>query len=365
MRSLLARWKPAALGMLAFAAGAAGLLTADSPSASAANTINAYIGHGANGISVELFIPDSIQVAQGDTVTWSNPYIEPHTLTFDRGDTEFEFEAPENVGAAAAFNGTQSFSSGFLFEGDSFSVTFTAQGTFQFLCLIHPGMVVDVNVLAPGTYIPPQSGSSPSNMQLAQQAIAVGEAAAAAVKVPPPTRNANGTSTVTVVSGPSVPFQRGTIDVMRFYDARTTIAVGDTVRFVTPNPVPHTVTFFPASGPPADINPFVPVIPSTSFDGSVYLNSGLLSTAELFGGVSSMSLTFTKAGTYSYVCLLHADQGMAGVIVVGTGTGTGTVTPPSTGNAGLKDIDSSAWMIYSGLALLMASTVAAYVVARR
>jgi plastocyanin len=351
--------------VVAFAAGLAGLLTADTPNAKAANTINAYMGGGANGVSVELFLPTSITVQQGDTITWTNPYIEPHTLTYLTGGATFEFDEVANVSAAAAFNGTKAFSSGFVVEGGSFSVTFTTQGAFKFICLIHPGMAVDVSVMAPGSYVPVVSGSDPGNKAIAANALALGEAASAAVKVPAATKNANGSSTYKVLTGPSLSYFGGTIDLMRFYNARTSIAVGDTVSFEAPNPVPHTVTFFPPSGPPAEINPFAPVVPSPNFDGSAYVNSGIISTAAEFGGVSKFSLTFTKAGTYSYICLLHADQGMAGVIVVGSGT-SGGVTPPNTGDAGLQNVgSSSSWMIYSGLALLAASAVAGFVVARR
>ena len=92
----------------------------------------------------------------------------------------------------------------------------------------------------------------------------------------------------------------------------------------------------------------------------------------LFNATSKFSLTFTKAGTYTYICLLHADQGMAGVIVVGPPgsgvalSGGGTITPPSTGDGGLLGASSGGWMMYAGLVLLVAGTTAgAYVSAKR
>ena len=78
--------------------------------------------------------------------------------------------------------------------------------------------------------------------------------------------------------------------------------------------------------------------PGKTYDGTGYANSGIIQKAP--GSPSSFALTFTKAGTYSYICILHADQGMAGVVEVG-GAGGGAaggipaITPPSTGDAGL------------------------------
>jgi hypothetical protein len=129
------------------------------------------------------------------------------------------------------------------------------------------------------------------------------------------------------------------------------------------------VTFLPPSGPPAGVNPFQTVAPSAAFDGSQFVN-GSFGGVPLFNATNKFSMTFNKAGTYAYVCLLHADQGMAGVIVVGPpGSGApagGAITPPSTGDGGLLDAGSGAWMMYAGLLLLAGSvTAGAYVAIKR
>jgi plastocyanin len=365
------RWRHAAFGFVA-AIAAVAALTAGSPAANAAETVTLQIGGGRAGISPELFIPDKAYVHQGDTVVWKNPYEEPHTLTYLLPGVAFpEFEAPANVEAAASFNGTQAFTSGFILKDMSFSVKFASLGAYTFICLIHPGMQVEVTVVPTGTVLPAQSGTSPENVATLEAAIAAGEAAGAAVKVPAPVTDSTGRTTHTVVSGPSVPFKGSTVDVMRFYNARIEIGVDDTVVWKTDTGIPHTVTFFPASGPPADINPFVPVaVDNPFYDGSNYVNSGLLSVAPLFGGVTSFKLTFTKAGTYAYVCLLHADQGMAGVVVVGPGAvagagGGGVITPPSTGDGGLVGAGQGAWLSYLGLLLLIGGLTAGTVAVRR
>lgn len=75
---------------------------------------------------------------------------------------------------------------------------------------------------------------------------------------------------------------------------------------------PHTVTF-PVAGqalPPLPGDPFTPPIGGSTYDGSSITNSGVMNP----GG--SYSLTFTKAGTYTYMCLFHDAFGMIGTVVV-------------------------------------------------
>ena len=336
--STIKRWlgrKPLALLLLGLLAGGGAYWAASGSAADAAKTIFGYAGSGRAGIAVNLFVPDEVYVEPGDTVEWVNPYEEPHTLTFLVGDDGFEFDEVANVEAAAAFDGSESFSSGFIGKDAQFAVTFSKLGKYTFLCLLHQGMVVDVFVVPAGTTVPPQGANSPENTAIIEAAIATGEAAEAAVEVPAPASLPDGSTNWTVVTGPGVPLPQGSsVDVMKFFAPNLSIAVGDTVTWKDETFVPHTVTFIPEELP-AEINPFVPEIPSQDFDGSDYVNSGIISAIPDFGAVTEFSLTFTKVGTYQYLCLLHADQGMVGEIVVGSGAGSGPITPPSTGDGGL------------------------------
>lgn len=299
----------------------------------AAKTIFGYAGSGRDGIAVNLFLPDKLFIEQGDTVEWVNPYEEPHTITYLIGDASYGFEEVANVASTQAFNGTQPFSSGFIVKDAHFSVTFEKLGTYTFLCLLHPGMTVEVNVQPVGTMVPPQGANSPQNTNRIEFAIGLAKQAIAKLAVPPPATNEDGTKNYTILTGPGTPLPQGSsVDVMKFYAPDVQIAVGDTVTWKDETFVPHTVTFIPQDNLPDAIDPFVPDVSSTEYDGSTYVNSGILSAVPEFGNVTSFSLTFTKAGTYQYICLLHADQGMVGQIVVGTGA---SVTPPSTGDGGL------------------------------
>lgn len=63
------------------------------------------------------FKPASVNVSRGDTVTWTNKDIVPHTAT-----------------AAGAFD------SGNIAPGQSFSRRMEKPGEFDYVCTYHPGM---------------------------------------------------------------------------------------------------------------------------------------------------------------------------------------------------------------------------------
>ena len=362
------RWKKLATIAALVTVGAASLLVGnDGSPAFAAKKVTVQAGGGAAGIAVELFRPDNVVINVGDTVDFSNPYEEPHTVTFIKNEADIApglagLEAV--IGTGAGFDGSKTISSGFMSKGDTFSVTFATGGGFEFLCLVHPGMVVDVSVVGAGVYTPPVDEAAAA--ATLRQGIAIGEAASAAVRPVAPVKNANGTSTLTVQTGPEVPFEGATVDVMRFLPARIEIGAGDTVVWKNDFGVPHTITFL-AGPPPADFDPFRTVKPSQNFDPSKLFNA-LISQAPPFGGVGTFSLTFPAEGTFNYICILHADQGMAGVVTVGKagsagGTGGpaagGAIRPPTTGDAGLMGQSTGAWMMYTGVAMLVASFIAA------
>jgi plastocyanin len=92
-----------------------------------------------------------------------------------------------------------------------------------------------------------------------------------------------------------------------------TIRVGTTLTWTnlsTNNP--HTVTF-PVAGqplPPLPGDPFTPPLGGSTYDGTQVTNSGVLFYGQ------SYSLTFTKAGIFTYFCLFHDNAGMIGTVIV-------------------------------------------------
>ena len=68
----------------------------------------------------------NIQVRVGTTVTWTNQDNVPHSITFKNGMKD----------------------SGLLYQGQSFSYTFSTPGTYQYYCTVHPYMVATVTVIS-------------------------------------------------------------------------------------------------------------------------------------------------------------------------------------------------------------------------
>ncbi len=79
----------------------------------------------AKGIEVAIenfkFNPASIVVAVGETVTWTNKDTAPHTVTII-----------SMIG--------ETFDSGQLEAGQTYSHTFSTAGTYPYKCSLHPGM---------------------------------------------------------------------------------------------------------------------------------------------------------------------------------------------------------------------------------
>ena len=104
-----------------------------------------------------------------------------------------------------------------------------------------------------------------------------------------------------------------------------TIRVGDTVSWQwAANPAPHTVTFNSGKPAPADIVPgprpgelmlgpaafpIGPTGPVVTYDGTEQVSSGIPPEED-----ATYSLTFTRPGTFGYVCSLH--PGMRGEVEV-------------------------------------------------
>lgn len=80
--------------------------------------------------SVEIanfaFSPANITVKQGTTVTWTNNDSTVHTAT--------------------STDGPAGFDSGNLSRGESFSFTFEAAGTYNYICTPHPSMTGTITV---------------------------------------------------------------------------------------------------------------------------------------------------------------------------------------------------------------------------
>jgi plastocyanin len=108
----------AAVAIIAAACNGTGPTAYGAPATTAATTATAATAANAATIKGFSFQPDDLKVKVGAKVTWTNDDTVAHTVTAD----------------------TNSFASGNLQQGGSFSFTFTRPGTYAYHCSIHPSM---------------------------------------------------------------------------------------------------------------------------------------------------------------------------------------------------------------------------------
>jgi plastocyanin len=247
------------------------------------------------------------------------------------------------IGNPAAFfplggkseNGSKATSSGVPTTEDptkfTYKLKFPKAGTYTYYCTIHPRMKARIKVLPKSARIPSAAADKKAvDKQLAKTVADIKrsnkrkDAAGNVVEVGRDTR---------------------TTSLLNFFPAKKTVPVGTTVDFrISPAPNdPHTVTFgndavfakggyaekleqaifspLPGTGqggPPVLGIPGAALFPSDpgalAFDGTQhggFLNAGFLGSKPL---LADSKVTFTAAGTYNYICLLHPF--MKGQIVV-------------------------------------------------
>lgn len=124
---------------------------------------------------------------------------------------------------------------------------------------------------------------------------------------------------ITIRAGVSDP-THNQIAVLQYMPAKATVSVGQKVRWSwSETKEPHSVTFLApgqtAPDPGSDSSLFAPTPPTGPYDGSVLVNSGLMPLGP--DAVPPFEMTFSKAGTYSYLCVIHPQ--MAGAIEVAAG----------------------------------------------
>ena len=205
----------------------------------------------------------------------------------------------------------------------AYTLTFLKPGTYQFLCLVHPGMHGVVHVL-------PSTATAPSPEQTAA---ALNNQAKQAIADLRTIQTKNPTEKLTVWVG------SGKLDgaqVTSFFPKQLVVKTGDTVKFVMHDPNDnHTVTFGPEAYTgqientfisPKGANPFgafpseppgppAPIAYNGSNHGNGYINSGVLNPyAGKQPAPHLIRVTFTKPGVYHFECVIHPN--MDGTIVV-------------------------------------------------
>ena len=101
------------------------------PAAYAETTVSLPVGTSVPGCEEtdECYVPSSVNIGIGETVTWSNDDTAAHTVT---------------SGSVGGVDGI--FDSSIFAAGTTFSHTFEEEGTFDYFCMVHPWMVGNVIV---------------------------------------------------------------------------------------------------------------------------------------------------------------------------------------------------------------------------
>ena len=286
-------------------------------------------------IYANAFFPKAIEIGVGDTVTWIFEGF--HNVAFLGGTAAPPFAVSERdsmyfnplvvfPAGDSSYDGTGYHNSGVPGpEGKlSYSLTFTKPGRYSYICALHSGMraMVTVNGKPRGT---PAAALKRGRAEQAAT-LAAGRARFANLHV-----ERHGATFIVPLLGNS----RQRYSVLRFTPKPLVVPRGSTVTWAMRDTFEvHTVTFTSGEKPPPFVipepqssgggppklllNPRV-LAPTTTtrYDGTGYVNSGMLFPPGNPGKLpSSFSLTFTTPGRYEYWCLIHADVGQRGTIVV-------------------------------------------------
>jgi plastocyanin len=347
------------LALLSVAAAPVPQTVAGQTAVSQTYSVNVGYENVAKGALIEAFFPDTVTIHVGDTVHFVQKTHEIHTVTFATGSNvpaDLGLIDPPTGGAITpVFNPAAVFPTvpaNNLFDGSSFAnsglmsldpgnptsfdLTFTKAGVYNYYCIVHgQAMSGKVVVLSASKKVPsPAQTSWLGNKQLAEKVSEIGDVVEAAYKsVPKPVRNSDGTTTYHILIG----YDKGQVDLVRFFPSKLNVRPGDTVIWDLPVPMsgmdmpPHTVTFLNGTpdpdlvvplpqqnGPPVlELNPQL-VIPAGGpvLTRSGYFNSGLLASSPP-GGPTSYTLKIGAiSGVIDYMCLLHDGSGMVATLNV-------------------------------------------------
>jgi plastocyanin len=298
------------------------------------------------GRQILAFLPNEIWIHAGDDITWTSQSDDIHTATFLIAP---QLRPPFPVGCApfppgtaslfspsgVSFDGSTCISSPPLVSGQAFKVVFPKKGNYKIVCLVHENMTGTIHVLDKSVDLPHnQRFYDQQSADELVELLAEGNGHGDHDIDHSSGAHSPGHNSVTVGTGEIVATGGGheTVSVVRFLSEQTVIHAGETVEWTNQDPVtPHTITF--------GTEPDNPLLPSgnnpilTDPDGALHatikstsdsVNSGLILAAqhERIGaptsplGPTQFRITFTKAGTYPYICALHDGLGMKGTIIV-------------------------------------------------
>ncbi len=327
-----------------------------------AQTYNIMVGGEDTSVGAEYigYFSSDVHIHVGDTVTWKENAHEIHTVSFLGNLTQppdLLIPIPNAPPGAMAFNaqvampsapqdgnydGTTFANSGVMGmdpgQAQSFSLTFTQPGTYNYVCLVHQGMKGTITVDSPDAAaaasapIPsPDDVTTQGQQELAAVAAQLPDVIKAAnADVLPDVKNDDGTTTHYVILG----YDQGQIDLTSFFPNNLTAAPGDKIVYqLGPHDVaPHTATFLngqtepdlivpqPQNGgaPILAINPAVgaPSQPGTPLTAQGIFSSGMMDPSAPGPHDFTYQVGSDATGQLTFECLLHDSNGMTGTLTI-------------------------------------------------
>ena len=312
-------------------------------------TVTNAPGSASPGCEPNCFIPSTVEISVGGTVTWENTDTAAHTAT----------------SGTASSGASGHWDSSLVMAGGSFSHTFDQDGTYHYFCMVHPWMQGSV-VVGDGTPVRTAEPEATTIISVSTDKTTyldgldntvqvsgtvfgeVTEGMDVAIVIKSPNGNVVSVNQASVESDGSFSW---TINISSFnvgiytikptspcnsFDCReTTFAIVSDSDL----PISATVTNAPGSSTPGcEPNCFIPSTVEISVGGTVTWEntdtaahtatsgtasdgpSGTFDSSLIMSG-GSYSVTLDSAGAYQYFCMVH--PWMEGVVLVG-----GSAPPP-------------------------------------
>lgn len=297
------------------------------------------------------FLTNQLWIHTGDSILWTFPTHERHTLTFLKpGQTrpagfgpifDVLIGCPGTTPDGSSFDGSACVTTGILRLDESttstanaptYSVSFPTAGNFKFVCLLHADMTGVVHVLNLSDTLPHDQDFYDRQAQSARLLLLADASHLEDRRTPLGLVRedinyvAAGIGEIVTTTGAG----SQTASLMRFVRPTIVVDVGDTVEWVMlDQSINHTVTF--GTEPVDPRPPSANVLPTS--DGARQavigsstdsVNSGFLSPApqdraglaQSPPGVTRFRVTFTSPGTFNYICAIHDELGMTGTVIV-------------------------------------------------
>jgi plastocyanin len=288
------------------------------------------------GMQALAFLPNEMWIHAGDSITWTFPTPEPHSVTFlmpGQIRPTFQVGCPGTAPDGSSFDGSACVDSGRITTvGASYALTFPSPGNYRLVCLVHVNMTGIVHVLDPSEPLPYDQAFY--NRQATAQQRDLLSSHTEEMGREPHTQNHAHNHQIVTGAGRLVSTQGGiqSVSLMRFMQPSLTIHAGETVEWDSSDVSSHTITF---GQEPPNVSPATP--PSANVfldpDGARHaiinsiadnVHSGVIAQAahertgvpQAAPGVTRFRVTFTSAGRYRYICALHDELGMTGEVIV-------------------------------------------------